>query len=386
MTAADALANSVTFSTPLPADSVDVTFTIPAASLDAYLAAQAGKNGDHILWVHGKDETSTWGAAAGDVFTLNLDGPIASALTVDPASTDTVHTLSKVPSDSLNIDTTFAANAGVDTTVNPGDVVLQGTADSSLTGWEVQSAQYCLDYSGSGDCPAGRSGPVGLVAGPGSTAALAVVVPASQLAGLAEGVHTITVRAYEAPALLPDGITPNDAGVGGRFSAWTAAGSTASYLVDKTGPVASGAVLDPNPNNGFQSNSGNLGFLDSLRVGATLDDTATGGSTLADGEVFVGGTQLPNGSLLDPQGLPIANGTGATMVPDPGKWGVGTSELAYAYIPLAVIRAYPSGIVPFFIHGKDAAGNWGPFTRVYLTLDKTAPAITAASLTIATMT
>ena len=370
----DALASTVTYSTPLPAPSVDVSFTIPAASLDAYLAAQAGKNGKHTLWVRGEDDTNTWGTAAGDVFSLNLDGPISSALTVDPTSTDKVKTLSKVPADSINVDPSFAANTGVDVTVNPGDIVVQGTADSSLAGWDIQSAQYCIDYSGTGDCPAAASGPVGLLAGPGSTAALAVVIPASQLSGLPAGAHHVSVRAYEAPSANTDG-------AGGRYGSWIDPGSTVTFVVDTQGPVATALALDPNPNNGFESNSGNLGFLDSLKVTATLVDTATGGSTLADGEVFVGGSQLPDGSLLDPQGHPIANGTGAQMVPGPGQWGTGTSETAYAFIPLAVVRSFPAGAVKFFVHGKDAAGNWGPFSETDLTLDKTAPSVTAFTVT-----
>ena len=372
----DALASTVTYSVPLPAPSVDVTYTIPAASLDAYLAVQAGKNGDHTLWVHGEDETNTWGTAAGDIFALNLDGPIASALTVDPTSTDKVKTLSKVPSDSINVDPSFAANVGVNVTVNPGDIVVQGTADSSLAGWDIQRAQYCIDYSGTGDCLAAASGPVGLLAGPGSTAALAVVIPASQLSGLAAGAHHVSVRAYEAPSANTDG-------TGGRYSSWTDPGAIVMFIVDTQGPVATALALDPNPNNGFESNSGNLGFLDSLKVTATLVDTATGGSTLADGEVFVGGSQLPDGSLLDPQGHPIANGTGAEMVAGPGQWGTGTSETAYAFIPLAVVRGFQEGTVKFFVHGKDAAGNWGPFSETDLTLDKTAPTITSFTVTAA---
>ena len=333
----DALVSTVNSSPGLPAPAVDVSITIPAASLDAYLAAQAGKNGDHTIWVHAIDETSSWGTASGGQFILNLDGPIVSALTVEPTSTNTTTTLSKVTLDGLSIDPLLYG--AVDTTTAPGDVVLQGTVDSSLPGWDAQAAEYCIDYSGpdTGSCPSGAGGPVALVPGPGSVAALAVVIPAAQLAGLAEGVHHVFVRAHEAPT----------GAASGRDSSWNAPAAEVAFAVDRQGPHALSLSLTPNPNDGYQSGPGNLGFLDSLEVVATVDDSTTGGSALSDAEVFVATT-------VDAQNQPLPDGSGAEMVPSNGQWGSTTSQQAYAYIPLAVVRSFPEGIVRFFVHGKDS--------------------------------
>ena len=68
------------------------------------------------------------------------------------------------------------------------------------------------------------------------------------------------------------------------------------------------------------------------------------------------------------------------MVPAGGTWSGGSVTDAYAYIPLAEVRACQEGKVTFWVHGQDAAGNWGPYTSVSLTLDKTLPTLSALTI------
>jgi hypothetical protein len=69
------------------------------------------------------------------------------------------------------------------------------------------------------------------------------------------------------------------------------------------------------------------------------------------------------------------------MLPASAKWGDATSKTAYAYIPLAILTAYPDGVVRFWVHAQDVAGNWGGFAHYDMTLDRTSPILTAISPT-----
>jgi hypothetical protein len=116
--------------------------------------------------------------------------------------------------------------------------------------------------------------------------------------------------------------------------------------------------------------TGGDGFLDAVLVTATLDDSAMGASDIILGEAFLGHKAPPT----------TFYGTGAEMVPSTTKWA-GVSQVAYAYIPLQEIRAHAEGLVKIWVHGKDAAGNWGTPEMVALTLDITPPNIQSTSAT-----
>jgi hypothetical protein len=184
--------------------------------------------------------------------------------------------------------------------------------------------------------------------------------------GLSNGVHKLYAHAYEAPANTING---------GRWGSYNLAGAEVDFVVDKQGPVTTGPAtltspkIDPNPNNGRSAQAGNLNFLDSLQVTAKFDDTATGGSVISLGEVFVTDTGK------NPSANPdlFAAGTGSEMYPDGARWDSAT-KIAWAYIPLAILTSYPEGHVAVWTHAQDIAGNWGPFTYTDLVLDRTAPA------------
>jgi FtsP/CotA-like multicopper oxidase with cupredoxin domain len=291
------------------------------------------------------------------------------------------------------------------------DLVLLGTAAASLSDWVVLGGEYCLDPVGNNvaNCPAAGgtttdmklvttpgpstgnpatySGPLApdacvpgpspagvgapqVAAAPGGAAIVSFCgrVPQAILNGLADGTHNLYLHAYEAPS-TPDASSNPQPGRWGAYSA-----TPVSFVIDRTGPNGGAPVIDHNPNNGTVFSAGNLNFLDSLQVTTTLDDgkAGYGSSTVTSGEVFV----TANDSRTTP--VPAAQyGTGAEMVPNGGQWDSAT-KVAYAYIPLAELTAYPEGLVKFWVHARDIAGNWGEWSSVLLTLDRTAPKITSS--------
>jgi Multicopper oxidase len=417
---------SVAGARPIPGvsgTSATVTFTIAWPDFLAALAQDdslAGLNGDHVIWVHAQDTTGTWGTAAGDVETVNVKGPGTSKVN-----------LHSTPTNDHNPNDIDGSN----------DMVIWATGMSSLSDWTVLGAFACVD-STSADCaggtrydlftnptptgpkynnnyspaanypslpgvsypdqtsactPIAQPGPPSSPPAPvnepggGNVVSACGVIPQAALAKLAAGTHYVFVRSYEGQNFNKPSGSPVPAGWGVR----TGAAMAQKFVIDRTGPATGNLTVSPNPNNGYQNGPGNLGFLDSVQVTATFNDTSTGGSDIASGELFLLPTPVPAGS---PAGtLPRCDGTtppstsiygtGATMIPTTGKWS-GTVANAYAYVPLSDIRSCQEGTVVLWVHGKDAAGNWGPATSVTLTLDRTKPVITAltASTTAGTTT
>jgi hypothetical protein len=211
------------------------------------------------------------------------------------------------------------------------------------------------------------------------------VIPQTDLAGLSAGIHHVYIRAYEGQNFDGD---PNTGTVPAGWGVITGVAAVQTLVIDRTGPTTRNLAIAPNPNNGFQNGPGNLGFLDSVQVTATLDDTASGGSQIALGEVFLTPTPVPAGSpagtlpRCDGTTPPPSNvtGTGAAMVPAQGAWNSNVLN-AYAYVPLTDIRSCAEGSVVLWVHARDVAGNWGPFQRVTLTYDSTPPVISSATAT-----
>jgi len=234
---------------------------------------------------------------------------------------------------------------------------------------------------------------VGAAPGGGSVASFCGTVPASVLLGMAAGLHTLFVRACEQLAVAPVVTACAPPGAPARWSQF-ATDASLRFVVDKTGPNAVQVSVDPNPNNGFTPTSGNLSFVDVMVTAATFADPVTSGvhSNIAYAEAVLScspSTVLPSGAAAcqvgapttnQPNGTPIdpttsavpPDGTGAEMIPTGGAWDSPT-KLAYAYVPLAELTAYPEGYIRFWVHAQDQAGNFGPWFWTDLTYDKTAP-------------
>lgn len=232
----------------------------------------------------------------------------------------------------LNLDKLGPASSGLTLTPNPSNgavsVALSATANDSATGnGNITAAQYSVD------------------GGPAVAMAVNVTAPVASLtasipAGLSAGAHTVAVRSQDA------------------LGNW-GADATISLNVAAGGPVTSAVSAAPNPNNGARPLSASQPVV---RVTASITST---GSTVSAAEGFI-----------DTAG---ANGTGFPFIPGDGIWN-GASETGYADIPLATINALSAGNHTLYVHGKDAAGNWGATATTILLIDKTAPTFTSISL------
>jgi hypothetical protein len=358
-----------------------VDFSIPQTTLNTLLMSSANRDADHIIWVHGQD-AGGWGVVSGDVFTYNASGPDSGALSVHVSPTNGGRY------------TDVANGAGANGADKPTtDLVILGSFASALSDWVVVGGEYCLDGT---NCGTGSGTPVFITPQPnpvpgfytplpdgcvppppppgitppppvdppggGSTVSFCGVVPTSVLNTQIEGEHTLYFRACE----VPNNSTSTFPG-SCRWGDFNLAGASIKYNIDKAGPATSNVAIDPNPNNGKVNSAGNLNFLDSVQVAGTLSDSQSGNSTISYGEVF-----LTKDSVLDNPVPASQYGSGAEMIPSGARWDSPT-KLAYAYVPLAELTSYPEGLVRFWVHGKDIAGNWGGWAHADLTLDRTAP-------------
>jgi hypothetical protein len=221
---------------------------------------------------------------------------------------------------------------GISLTPNPSDgtvsVALSATGDDSVLHGTVDQWQYSVD----GGAPV-----VGTVASP----ATIVAEGATIAAGLAQGNHTVSVQSHDS------------------FGLWGAP-ATITLTVDTTGPSVVSPAVTPNPTDGVTGDPVDPG-TPSLKVAGTFTDATT---NVVAAEGFL---QSPTGTLgVAPT---VTNGTGFTFLAQDGTWN-SLSEQAYGTIPLSELTAYPDGTYDVWVHGQDAAGNWGQLVAVPFTITR----------------
>ncbi len=237
----------------------------------------------------------------------------------------------------LNVDNTApnvsSPNVSPTPTNGTANVALTATADDSATGnSNIAAAEYGIDSAPS----------VAMnVVSSSSVSGISATIPAGTVLALAEGTHSIRIHAQD---VLNTAFGPE---------------TTVPLVVDKTGPGTSGVLADKNPNNGALPYNTSI---PAVRVTAIFADPVSGGvnSGLAAAEGFI-----------DTAG---ANGTGFVFIATDGNFN-SVSETGYSDIPLAVVNSLSAGNHTIYVHGKDAAGNWGATSTTVLVIDKTAPAI-----------
>jgi hypothetical protein len=212
------------------------------------------------------------------------------------------------------------------------NVSLSATANDGATGnSNITAAEYWIGSGTHIPMTVSVSAPV---------AGLSATIPAATINVLSQGPHTISIRSK-------DSIN----------SAW---GPTATIIlnVDKTGPATSGVSAAPNPNNGTLALNSTV---QAVRVTATFSDSAN----IVAGEGFI-----------DSVGT---SGTGFAFTANDGNFN-SPSESGFADVPLVVINALTNGNHTIYIHGKDAAGNWGAMSTITLVIDKTPPTFTGITV------
>lgn len=309
-----------------PMTATDLTFD---AKVEAVTATVAVPTGNHILYLHGRDSSGVWGpmvAASVTAGTVDTTGPIVSGPTVTPAITG-----------------------------GATPVALHATADDTTTGGSpIAGGEYYIDETGTPAPGTGTAMAANLAA---TVASLDATIPAAVLNGLPAGSHVISIRAK-------DSVSP--AANWGPFT-------TVSVTVDKVGPAVQTLAANPNPTNGvIPVNSSSA----SVRVTAMLSDASAGGSAITNAEMFLCIT--PAACTLSQTGFGT-DGTGIALTPSDGIFN-SPVESVYGDIPLTTVRALTDGGHTVYVHGRDAAGSWGPTSSITLVADKAVPTLTGIAL------
>lgn len=280
-----------TVGTPGPA--VVISEQVPAAALAALAS------GEHTAYVRGQDALANWGVFGSAAFVLDKAGPVLSGAAANPNPTNG----------------TVAVNI----------IATANDAEAS----NVVAGEYRID---------GGAWVPGMAVSPANApvAGLSATISQSAVAALAEGTHTVEVRAQDA------------------FANWSVTPATIALNVDKTGPAVSSATLSPNIIDLNQP------LPATVRLTATLDDPLVGGlqSPIVYAEGFVGTLGTP--------------GKGFALYPSDGLFDE-PNESAYYNIPGSAFATIGSGVKNVYILGKDKAGNWGVAGTAQVTiLPKTA--------------
>jgi hypothetical protein len=206
------------------------------------------------------------------------------------------------------------------------DVSIAATGDDTAFGnTNVVAAEYRIDL--------GPVQPMSLVTFGSPVAEVLGTIPAATVAGLTEGAHTIFIRSQD---------------VVSNWGLWTAA----TLSVDKTGPAAGNVAATPN-----YLDLSSAPPVTAVRLDGVITDSLIAGvnSNVTNAEGFI-----------DTVG---ATGSGFPLLPQDGVFDE-TSEGAYYNIPIVNFIVLRQGVHTLYMHGKDAAGNWGATTAVTMTVWK----------------
>lgn len=218
------------------------------------------------------------------------------------------------------------------------DLVFQGASDDTANGNStVTAAEYFIDTAGADGSGTALTGSF---ASP--SVGLDLTIPSAIIGALTNGSHSLKVHSKDA------------------LDQWGPVLSL-TFTVDHQGPTTTNVAVNPNPNNGtLVVDVNNLG----VKVTANLADTL---SNIAGAELFID-TVKPDGS-------------GLTLQPTDSGFN-SLTENAYTLILLTDgIQNLPAGPHNVYVHGQDAAGNWGTTASSVLVIDKTGPALTAQAST-----
>jgi FtsP/CotA-like multicopper oxidase with cupredoxin domain len=131
------------------------------------------------------------------------------------------------------------------------------------------------------------------------------------------------------------------AGLGGMMTFLTTGTVTTS---DTTGPTVSAMSMTPNPSDGTTD----------VSLSATVSDASAGNSNIDAAEFYIDSTAGSPTAMTGTFGSPTVSATGT--------------------IPTALLGILSMGDHTIYVRGHDAAGNWGSFQTVILTMQVAAPA------------
>jgi subtilisin family serine protease len=180
------------------------------------------------------------------------------------------------------------------------------------------------------------------MAAPHTAGALALLLSGRPGLSAAEQEAVLRSGAYDLGPAGPD--ETYGAGRLDTLAAWTLAEG-----IDTVGPTSSGVSVSPDPTD----------LSTPPTVSATIDDTATGGSTVVAAEAFVDSVGT------DGTGIPLTLATTGT----PSTTARGTLGTSYS-----------EGRHTIHVHGQDAAGRWGSTASASFLVDRLVPVIGTAAV------
>jgi hypothetical protein len=222
-------------------------------------------------------------------------------------------------------------------------VDISATGNDSVAGGTITNAEFFLDTAG-----ANGGGTSMIVNRSASVASVDATLPIATVAALSEGTHHVFVHVKDSLQLWGPVLD-------------------IPLTIDKTGPATLATAISPPATNGKTSDPSNPGYF---KLTTEIKDAAPGNSTIVQAEAFLGSVK--------------AVGTGLQLRPIDGKLD-SSDETMYALIPLSQISTFKSDQnVSVYVHGKDAAGNWGSMsdTVASLILDRTPPALTGLTASL----
>ncbi|MDP9483826.1 MAG: S8 family serine peptidase, partial [Chloroflexota bacterium] len=281
---------------------------VPGATVDQLELALVGSAVD--LGPPGADDT--FGAGRIDVRSA-YDDLLAQPAPTPTASPIPTPTAAPIPTPGSDLDGPLAGAPVIapDPANGSTSVVVSAVVDDGPTGGSaIQAAELWVDAvgpvgSGTAMSVASDGGPLATATGSLSTIALA---------GLADGVHTVSVRAMDSP------------GNWGPVS-------SGSLIIDRSGPTIADGQGTPDPTQGGSS----------IAIQALASDPAA--STILAAEWFSGS---------DP-----GAGNGAAMDPVDGAFD-GSVESVASSLPAGA--TFGEHVIS--VRAQDAAGNWGPASLV----------------------
>ncbi|GAA1824341.1 multicopper oxidase domain-containing protein [Planosporangium flavigriseum] len=300
---------------PAPASAVS---DVPA-TIDSKKYLQTLTQGRHMLWVRAHDVAGNWGV---------------------------------VNSTTVNLAVTGAATTGLAVTPNPTsgqrDLAVSATGDDSAVGGTVTDAEYFIDRDPNAPPTNGTGTKLTLAQSGAKVTAETGTIPATTVAALAEGKHTVSVHTLDAQGL------------------WGPMAEVA-LVVDRTGPTLTKGEILPDLVTG--STTGSPSDAGYLRVNADFTDPVTPPSTGVNTSVAA------VEGFIDTAGT---NGTGIAFQSLDGTFNAAT-ESTYGLIPLTQFTQLADGPHQIQVHAQDAAGNWGPLVSLPFTLDRNGPVVSALS-------
>jgi len=246
--------------------------------------------------------------------------------------------ISNSPSAAAFEDTVGPATSAVSATPNPTDgaatVTLTANVDDSTTGGSnVAAAEYFVDSVGADGTGTAMAASDGNFNSPAEGVTVDIDV-----SGWTVGTYTLYVHGQDA------------------YGNWGATQSTTldvTVTPDTQGPVTTAVSATPNPTEGAAT----------VTLTANVDDSAMGGSDIAEAEYFV-----------DSVG---GDGTGTAMSASDGNFNSPTEGVTVDID----VSGWSTGTYNLYVHGRDSAGNWG--TTASTTLDVTAAPDTQGPVTSA---